>query len=231
MNGRQPRLQVSHERERRPRRRVAPVKQRMDVDGRDPASSREISESDQMPVVGMDPTRSDQTDDVECPGRLGRTLTGVEERRSDEECPVGNGAIDTRQILQHGPAGTQVQVAHLGVAHLTGGQPDGVLRCPQDRMGPTRQEAAPGGHRRRGDRVRGWITADPEAIEDDQDDRARTRHRAARRAARRAVAVSPARATMPAISSGLSEAPPTSAPSIVGSARNSAMLAAVTLPP
>ena len=41
----------------------------------------------------------------------------------------------------------------------------------------------------------------------------------------------PARATMPAISSGLSEAPPTSAPSIDGSARNSPMLADVTLPP
>ena len=41
----------------------------------------------------------------------------------------------------------------------------------------------------------------------------------------RAAAVSPARATIPAISSGLSEAPPTSAPSIAGSARNSPMLA------
>ena len=50
-------------------------------------------------------------------------------------------------------------------------------------------------------------------------------------AAPRAAAVRPARATMPAISSGLSEAPPTSAPSIDGSARNSAMLAEVTLPP
>ena len=37
--------------------------------------------------------------------------------------------------------------------------------------------------------------------------------------------------TIPAISSGLSDAPPTSAPSMLGSARKSAMLAAVTLPP
>ena len=55
----------------------------------------------------------------------------------------------------------------------------------------------------------------------------RLRHAAAPRAA----AVRPARATIPAISSGLSEAPPTSAPSMAGSARNSAMLAEVTLPP
>ena len=44
-------------------------------------------------------------------------------------------------------------------------------------------------------------------------------------------AVIPARATIPAISSGLSDAPPTSAPSIDGSARNSPMFAEVTLPP
>ena len=47
----------------------------------------------------------------------------------------------------------------------------------------------------------------------------------------RAAAVIPARATMPAISSGLSEAPPMSAPSTPGSARNSPMFAEVTLPP
>jgi len=41
----------------------------------------------------------------------------------------------------------------------------------------------------------------------------------------------PARATMPAISSGLSDAPPTKAPSMAGSARNSPMFADVTLPP
>ena len=50
-------------------------------------------------------------------------------------------------------------------------------------------------------------------------------------AARRAAAVMAARPTIPAISSGLSDAPPTSAPSMPGSARNSAMFALVTLPP
>ena len=44
-------------------------------------------------------------------------------------------------------------------------------------------------------------------------------------AARRAAAVRAARATIPAISSGLSDAPPTSAPSMPGSARNSPMFA------
>ena len=74
---------------------------------------------------------------------------------------------------------------------------------------------------------------DTEAVEDDEHDGSRpvrARHPAVV-AASRASAVTAARATIPAISSGLSEAPPTSAPSIEGSARNSAMFAAVTLPP
>ena len=47
----------------------------------------------------------------------------------------------------------------------------------------------------------------------------------------RALAVSPARATIPAISSTFRLAPPTRAPSMPGSARNSPMAALVTLPP
>src|SRR5262245_37300677 len=109
-------------------------------------------------------------------------------------------------------------------------------------MGPAIQQRAPDGHVGRGDRiVRGGWT-DAEAVEDDEDDRSRPRRGRARHggsgerrghaiAARRAAAATPARPTIPAISSGFSEAPPTSAPSIEGSPRNSPMFAAVTLPP
>src|SRR5215211_3281143 len=113
-------------------------------------------------------------------------------------------------------------------------------------MWRSRDESAPRRHGRCGDRVRCGVRADPEPVEDDQDDGTRPwpGHRGARGQAvvpvakpfrhatpLRARAVSPARATIPAISSGLSDAPPTSAPSIEGSARNSPMLADVTLPP
>ena len=80
---------------------------------------------------------------------------------------------------------------------------------------------------------------DAEAVDDEQHDRARSAGPAApmiRVTARpprgpRAAAVSAARATMPAISSTFRLAPPTSAPSMAGSARNSPMAALVTLPP
>src|SRR5687768_17295523 len=96
-------------------------------------------------------------------------------------------------------------------------------------MRPALEQPAPRRHRGRCDGVADRITPDPEAIEHDQHDGSRS---AGRHPARpRARAVMPARATMPAISSGLSDAPPTSAPSMVGSARNSPILADVTLPP
>src|SRR5436190_14781996 len=104
-------------------------------------------------------------------------------------------------------------------------------------MRPVAPERPPHRHPSGRDRIRCGIAPEAEPVEDHQDDGARApfgrsdRARALRHAAVRAAAVSPARATIPAISSGLSDAPPTSAPSIEGSARNSAMFDDVTLPP
>ena len=81
---------------------------------------------------------------------------------------------------------------------------------------------------------------DAEAVEDDEDDRVAAGRRSGgparpspggRATARGRGAVEPARATMPAISSTFRLAPPTSAPSMAGSARNSPIAALVTLPP
>ncbi len=47
--------------------------------------------------------------------RVGRKLAGLD------------GAIDAREILIDHPAGADIEVAHLGVAHLAAGQSDGAL--------------------------------------------------------------------------------------------------------
>src|SRR5687767_7214584 len=115
-------------------------------------------------------------------------------------------------------------------------------------MRPTREQRAPRGHRRCGNGVTRAAVTDAEPVEDDEDDRSgsgsgsgwsgsapgragRVRHLPAQPARPRARAVMPARATIPAISSGLSEAPPTSAPSMDGSAKKVSMFVDVTLPP
>ena len=217
--------------ERRARRRVASVEQRVDADRGHPLPRRQLDQRDQVPVVGVDATRADKTDEVESPVGPCRTRARFEQCGALEERAVGDGRVDPRQVLQHGTPGTEIEVADLRVAHLAGRQPDGVLRGTERGVRPVAPQPLPGRHPRGRDGVDCRIEADPEPIEHDQHDRARTRPGGVGHAAARAAAVSPARATIPAISSGLSDAPPTRAPSIEGSARNSAMLDDVTLPP
>ena len=255
----QPRLEVRDEVETRRRRRVAPVEQRVDPHTRHGQAGRQRDEGDEVAVVGMDATRPDEADDVQAAVHPRLSGAGRDERRPRRERPVGDRRVDPRQILEDRPPGAEVQVADLGVAHLTGRQADCVLGCAQCRVRPLAEERTPGRQRGRRDGIGRGICADSEPVEDDEDDRTRpgrgcghiergrgdgggrradgdllrreTRRSIGHATPSRAAAVRPARATIPAISSGLSEAPPTSAPSMVGSAKNSPMFAEVTLPP
>ncbi len=208
-------------------RRVASVKQGVDRDARHLPTGGQLDERDQLSVVGMDPARPDEADDVERAAGRSSLTAGFDERRALEERSIGDRGIDARQVLEDGTSRPEVEVPDLGVAHLPGRETDRGLRREERAVRPARQEAAPRRHRSGGDGVRSRVTADPEPVQDDQDDGARPGHPARPRAR----AVIAARATMPLISSGLSEAPPTRAPSMAGSARNSPMLADVTLPP
>ena len=225
-------LEVGGEAECRAWRRIPPVQQGMDTHRRHPAFGGEPSHLDQVPVVGMHAAGSQQADQVEASAGLGRPPARLQQRRPGREAAIGDRRIDPRQILQDRPPSTQVEVPNLRIAHLPGGQTDRIFGGAQDRVRPVTQQTPPGGHGGRGDRVRRWIVTDPEAIQDDEDDGSRApRRRRGHTDPARAEAVSPARATIPAISSGLSDAPPTSAPSIDGSAMNSSIDADVTLPP
>ena len=226
-------LEIRDEPDRRPGRRVAAVEERVDPDVLHAAPGRQLGQRDEVPVMSMDAARPDQAHDRQPSGRCLRPITGPEEGGAFVERAVGDRGIDPREILEDRPSGAEVQVANLGVAHLARRQADGFGRGPERAMGPARKEAAPGGHGGGRDRVGGRITPDAEPVEDHEDDGTRAgRHQVDGPAgAPRAAAVMPARATMPAISSGLSEAPPTSAPSIEGSARNSPIVPDVTLPP
>src|SRR5436190_13950478 len=209
----------------------------MDEDALDVVVMGELRERNEMPIVGVHATRPDEADDVERPAALRCPPGRIQQRRALEERAVGDGGIDPRQVLEDRAPGTEIEVAHLGIAHLAPRQPDGSFRRAERGVGPRRQQAAPDRHPRRRDRVRPAISPDSEAVEDDEHDGPRTPRALRRRRHDAAIcdslarAVTAARATIPAISSGLSEAPPTSAPSIAGSPTNSPMLADVTLPP
>ena len=159
-----------------------------------------------------------------------------------EERAIRDGGVDAWQVLEDRAARADVEVAHLAVAHLPLGQPDGRTGCVEQASAATSARSCRHArHRRRRDgihrRDRGRRRSHrrprsttgrgrPPATEAPM--RVLTRRSSARR---RACAVTAARATMPAISSTLRLAPPTSAPSMAGSARNSPAEALVTLPP
>ena len=54
---------------------------------------------------------------------------------------VGDRGVDPRQVLEDRPAGAEVEVADLGVAHLARRQPDGVLGGPEAWRAATRRGA------------------------------------------------------------------------------------------
>ena len=188
----------------------------------------------QVAIVGVNAARTDQADEMQPPVRPGCPKAGVNEGRTHRKAAVRDRGIDPGQVLEDRATGPEVEVTDLGIAHLPGRQSDGVLGCPERGVRPVAQETTPDGHVGGGDGVGGRVATDPEPVEHDQDDGSWPGNSAMLRrhpVEPRAAAVTPARATIPAISSGLSNAPPTRAPSIDGSAMNSSIAADVTLPP
>ena len=225
----QPSFEVRHEFDTRARPCVAAVEQPVYDDfvrsSRCLAASRAIStawrSTEWTPPGPISPTKCSR-----CP-------PCAQERRAGSRVlvkrAVRDRGVDARQILEHRATGAEIQMSDLAVAHLAGGQADGFSRRLERCVRPLSDESAPVRHVRLRDCVVRGSRADSEPVDDDQDERPRTECLA--QPAARAAAVRPARATMPAIWSTLRLAPPTSAPSMSGSARNSSIAPLVTEPP
>ena len=233
------RLQIDEVPGRGPRWRVAAVEQAMDDDVADAQLVRHLGQRDQVPVVGVDAARADEADErqptIVRGGGCGRPRPGPRwcgrcRRGWRRRCAADPGARADRH------RGSDARPPSCPSGHPAGRRH---ARRRRARMRPGVEQRPPAGHPGGGHGIALGTSADAEAVEDDEDDRlgssaerarSSVRHRAVAVSAR-ARAVRPARATMPAISSTFRLAPPTSAPSMPGSARNSPMAALVTLPP
>ena len=156
----------------RARRGVAAVEQGMDAD-RDAGGGEQPRESRQLALMRMYPAGRHQPHEVAGAAAALEGRDEIAKRRHLADMIAGEGGVDPRQVLHHHPAGAEIHVADLGIAHLARGQPDMPLRGVGDavRRGPHQPipDRLPGER----DGIVGTTAGAAPAIEDAQQDRAR----------------------------------------------------------
>jgi hypothetical protein len=202
---------------RRGRRRVAAVGERVQDQLRNALAPGQLDACPQVLEARMHAARGDEPHQVQAPALIPGCAARRAKRLVLHEAAIGDRVVDAGQVLLHDRPGPEVQVPYLGIAHLTGWQPD---RLPgRVELGvrirlPERVEDRCRGER---DRIAGARGRDAPAVEDDEHDRWQGHRGAA--------------ATIAANATGSRLAPPTSAPSTSGRLKSSAALSALTLPP
>ena len=108
----------------RPRRGgdVPPVQEAVDIHPAEPLVPGHLQQGEQVGDVAVDPAVGQQAHQVQGGAPLPAVLHGVQQDGVAEEVPRLDVPADPGQVLEHHPAGADVGVAHLGVAHLPLGQ-------------------------------------------------------------------------------------------------------------
>ena len=221
----QPALRLGHVGRARVRRGVAPVGERVQHDVGHLRPRRELDAGVQVVEAGVHAALRHQAEQVQPPAGAAR-LADLLQHGVVEERPVGDRVLDAGEVLTHHGPRAQVEVAHLGVAHLPvrqahGAAAGGELRVPV--AGPELVEVRRARLLHRVARTGG---REAPAVQHDETDRRQRRSARPGGEGHRAAA-----ATSRARLSGSRLAPPTSAPSTSGCARISAALSGFTLPP
>ena len=194
----------------------------MDANGLDTVLGSHLDQSLDVVHVRMNTARAHKAHEVES---LAVSLDVV--HSLDEDLVLGDGAVldgvvDARKLLEHDAAGTDVEVAHLGVAHLAIGKTHVLARSAERGVGVLLVQAIKEGRLGSGDGVLAIGRSQAAAVHDDQECRKMTLCH---------MSYSPALTTIEAKSAALSDAPPTRAPSTSGLATSSAMLPGLAEPP
>ena len=114
--------QLLHVAERGGGEGVAPIQHRVNGHTANTFALCELHERNQVVLVRVDPTVTNQPDQVQRPLAGLGVGAGIPEGGISEEIPRFDGERDPHEILHHHPAGPEVQVADLTVAHLPFGE-------------------------------------------------------------------------------------------------------------
>ncbi len=124
-------------------------------------------------LVRVHATGRQQAHDVHGMPAVDRLIDGVGQHLVGKEGAGGDRAVDARVFLVDDPAGTDVEVPDLGIAHLFRGQSDGCLGGIDKGMGILLPEPVPDRFAGRGNGVvLGFLAVAP-AIQDQQYQRPR----------------------------------------------------------
>ena len=164
------RNEVLHERERRLRRRVPPVEERVDRD-RQAGAPPQLNRGEQVRIERVDPAGADQAHQVQRAVLASSLRAQLHQRLQLIELSRLDALRDAHDVLRHHPARAEVQVPDLAVAHLSRGESHRQARRLEQRARGPLPQAVPDRRRAELDGVAVPAGTEPPAVEDDQDDR------------------------------------------------------------
>ena len=146
---------------------VAAIHEGVDANGLDAMLGSHLDQSLDVVHVRMNTARAHKAHEVES---LAVSLDVV--HSLDEDLVLGDGAVldgivDARKLLEHDAAGTDVEVAYLGVAHLTVGKAHVLARSAERGVGILSVQAIKEGRLGSGDGVLAISRSKAATIHDD----------------------------------------------------------------
>ena len=136
------------------RRGIAPVEEGVDQD-LDPGGGQQARQRRHMGLMGMDAAGREQAHQMAATSRGLQLGDEVEQSGVAGELAGADGGVDARQLLHHHPAGADVHMADLGIAHLALGQAHMQLRGVDQGVGRLGHPALPGGRLGQGHGIAG----------------------------------------------------------------------------
>ena len=97
----------------------------MNGDARHAVPHAQLDAGEQVPVERVHAAGPEQADQVQRAAGLPQLGAQLDQRRQLVELPALDALGDAHEVLGHHPAGAEVQVADLAVAHLAFGEPHG----------------------------------------------------------------------------------------------------------
>ena len=150
---------------------IAAVHEGVDEDVGELMLGGHADEGIEMALVGVDTAVGEEADEVQGAAFLCGQFVGTGEGGVGVEGAVEDGGVDAGHVHADDAAGTEVEVAYLGVAHLAVGEADEVVTCLEEGVGVFAEELVVDGFAGLSYGVAVGLRAIAPAVQDGENDR------------------------------------------------------------